>query len=53
MIVGYSIIAVPTGIVSAEIAKYNYKTIEPKCINCGNEINSKKDNFCSKCGTEI
>lgn len=44
MIVGYSIIAVPTGIISAEIAKQNYITKEPKCINCGNEINPKKDN---------
>ena len=53
MIVGYSIIAVPTGIISAEIAKQNYNTIEPKCNNCGYEINPKKDNYCSKCGTEI
>ena len=52
MIVGYSIIAIPTGIVSAEIAKQNYKKDKPKCKNCGVEINSK-DKFCSNCGIRL
>lgn len=52
MIVGYSIIAVPTGIVSAEIAKQNYKTQKPKCKNCNQEINTE-DKYCSNCGCKL
>lgn len=52
MIVGYSIIAVPTGIVSAEIAKQNMKSEKPKCDQCKAEINLK-DKFCSNCGNKI
>lgn len=52
MIVGYSIIAIPTGIVSAEIAKQNYKKEKPKCSNCGAEINLN-DKYCSNCGTKL
>lgn len=52
MIVGYSIIAVPTGIVSAEIAKQNYKKEKPKCKICESEIDSK-DKFCSNCGNKL
>ena len=52
MIVGYSIIAVPTGIVSAEITKQRYKQKQPKCRNCGDVLNFD-DNFCSDCGEKI
>lgn len=52
MIVGYSIIAVPTGIVSAEIAKYNYKKDDLKCENCKSKIDTK-DKFCSNCGNKL
>lgn len=52
MIVGYSIIAVPTGIVSAEIAKQNYVNNKPKCEKCNSEINLK-DKFCSHCGNNL
>jgi len=52
MIVGYSIIAVPTGIVSAEITKQQYKKKNPKCMNCGTEI-SETDNYCSVCGNKL
>ena len=51
MIVGYSIIAVPTGIVSAEIAKQNYKKDDLKCNNCNTKIDIK-DKFCSNCGNK-
>ncbi|MBU8892889.1 MAG: ion transporter [Bacteroidales bacterium] len=52
MIVGYAIIAIPTGIVSAEIAKHNYKREEKECENCGSELNSKNI-FCPNCGKKL
>jgi voltage-gated potassium channel len=52
MIVGYSIIAVPTGIVSAEIAKHNFKKDDLKCNNCKSKIDIK-DKFCSDCGNKL
>lgn len=51
MIVGYSIIAVPTGIVSAEIAKYNYKKDDLRCKYCQSKLDVK-DKFCSNCGNK-
>lgn len=53
MIIGYAIIAVPTGIVSAEITKQNLKTEKAKCKKCEIEIRNLNDKFCSNCGTEI
>lgn len=53
MIIGYAIIAVPTGIVSAEITKQNYKQLIIRCKNCGKEKESIKDNFCSQCGNKF
>jgi len=52
MIVGYSLIAIPTGIVSAEITKQQYKKKTPACMNCGTEV-SENDNFCSVCGNKL
>ena len=48
MIIGYSIIAIPTGIVTAEIARGN-KTPKKKCPKCktGNKITA---NYCNNCG---
>lgn len=47
MILGYAIIAVPTGIVTVAMARSGIK--EKKCTNCqhANEENAK---FCSQCG---
>jgi voltage-gated potassium channel len=53
MIIGYAIIAVPTGIVSAEITKQNIKQDELKCPNCHFKINSAIDKFCSNCGEKL
>lgn len=52
MIIGYSIIAVPTGIFSAEIARQQIKQKVPKCKKCNSKINLS-DNYCSNCGNEI
>ena len=53
MIMGYGIIAVPTGIVSAEMAQKRRRpdTNTQSCPNCA-ESTHKKDNakFCHSCG---
>ena len=57
MIMGYGIIAVPTGIVTAEIAKSEYKRgLETKrhhCMNCGKDDHSENSKFCYHCGNEL
>lgn len=60
MIMGYGIIAVPTGIVTAEIAtqnKLDNKTDSlPKletCLGCGAEDHKSKAEFCYKCGDKM
>ncbi|WP_026715473.1 ion transporter [Flavobacterium daejeonense] len=56
MIMGYGIIAVPTGIVSAEINKINKsKDITPQnpCINCNNTDYPGNAKFCPQCGHSL
>jgi voltage-gated potassium channel len=58
MIIGYSIIAVPTGIVTAEIGFASMEEREkmakrPVCDNCGNDDNDKDAIFCKLCGTKL
>jgi len=53
MIVGYAIIAVPTGIVSAEITKQSLRSEKVKCNKCGNVLRDLNDKFCSNCGNKI
>ncbi|KHJ36905.1 cyclic nucleotide-gated potassium channel [Pedobacter glucosidilyticus] len=48
MIMGYAIIAVPTGIITVELSKNKSKV----CGNCSTE-NPISANFCSQCGKEI
>lgn len=51
MIMGYAIIAVPTGIVTSEMVKDNKKRLS--CASCG-ATNLKKDSqFCRHCGTPL
>lgn len=53
MILGYGIIAVPTGIVTAEIAKTNTNKTEPDkkpCENCGVTNHNPSAKFCYHCG---
>jgi voltage-gated potassium channel len=57
MIMGYGIIAVPTGIVSAEFANTNRKKalaqrINP-CSSCGTEGHESNAKYCFHCGTEL
>jgi voltage-gated potassium channel len=51
MITGYSIIAVPTGIVSAEVAGARQR--EVSCPGCGSAVHGASANFCDACGTAL
>ncbi|MCC5910801.1 MAG: ion transporter [Clostridiaceae bacterium] len=52
MIIGYGIIAVPTGIISHELAHASKTKVETKtCRNCSSKFSDTEDRFCSKCGT--
>ncbi len=51
MITGYSVIAVPTGIVSAEVAATGQR--DKSCPGCGSAVHSRTARFCDACGTEL
>jgi voltage-gated potassium channel len=56
MLLGYAIIAVPTGIVSSEMARRKRPEHFEKlksCTFCGFERIEEGDKFCRKCGNEI
>lgn len=55
MIIGYGIIAVPTGIVSAEyVAAKQHENDEGRsCPNCGAEIYRSDADYCRKCGYDL
>ncbi len=56
MIVGYGVIAVPTGIVGAEISKDMSKAdgIKPfTCANCGEKEHKVLSEFCHNCGKKL
>lgn len=52
MITGYGIIAVPTGIVSVEMAKAT-EDAKKKCPRCHAPIHNIKDNYCATCGYKL
>lgn len=54
MIMGYGIIAVPTGIVTAEFAKNKRKkNAKNNCPNCKTYIYNQYANFCYNCGEKL
>ncbi len=54
MILGYAIIAVPTGIVSSELTKHHRKTAtNVACLGCGAEGHDRDSKYCKFCGYEI
>ena len=55
MILGYAVIAVPTGIVSAEFASQDNhkKNIHHACINCSKEGHDDDAKFCKFCGEKL
>lgn len=53
MILGYSIIAVPTGIVSVEVAKASKEESKSACARCGETEHLPESRFCHKCGERM
>ena len=54
MITGYAIIAVPTGIVSAEMSRaHMVKRYERECPNCHRHDHDPDARFCKQCGTGL
>jgi len=54
MILGYGIIAIPTGIVSSEMTKMDkVHTNTQSCPNCLADTHKDKAEFCYKCGSKI
>lgn len=54
MIMGYGIIAVPTGIVTAELAKNRRKNfIKNHCPRCNTYIYNEYANYCYNCGEKL
>lgn len=53
MILGYAIIAIPTGIVSSEMTKSNQELQENTqvCSNCSKDNHKEKAKFCFNCGS--
>lgn len=52
MISAYAILAVPTGIISYELAQNAKAGVFEKCGKCGTEYNGE-DKFCRKCGNQL
>ncbi len=52
MLAGYSIIAVPTGIVTAEM-RNKRQNLEKECPRCGNDDVDDNARFCKICGEKI
>lgn len=52
MVIGYGIIAVPTGIVSVEMSRATEEA-KTKCPNCYAGLHSERDRFCHNCGFQI
>ncbi|MCF6222306.1 MAG: ion transporter [Flavobacteriaceae bacterium] len=53
MILGYGVIAIPTGIITAEIVKQKVSTNTQACPNCSTERHNDDATFCYKCGEKI
>jgi voltage-gated potassium channel len=54
MLIGYSIIAIPTGILTAEISHEMVKMRDlRKCSNCGKTGHDNEAKFCTQCGSEL
>lgn len=52
MILGYGIIAVPTGIVSVELSRATAEVTTQSCPSCGRHLQSFDAKFCSYCGKQ-
>jgi voltage-gated potassium channel len=54
MIIGYRIIAVPTGIVTAELARESHISLSTQaCPECGSEGHDANAVYCKYCGAKL
>lgn len=53
MLCGYSIIAVPTGIVTSEFRQRRFLRNDKECERCGNSENDSDARFCKICGEKL
>jgi voltage-gated potassium channel len=53
MILGYSIIAVPTGIITAELSRKKDEISSKCCPGCNNAENDKDASYCKVCGKKL
>jgi voltage-gated potassium channel len=54
MIIGYGIIAVPTGIVTAELTQVSKKSVSTQaCPQCSAEGHDTDAKFCKYCGSTL
>jgi voltage-gated potassium channel len=58
MLMGYAIIAVPTGIVTSEISqaekkKKEHESTSIKCGVCGNPYHDHDASYCKNCGAKL
>jgi voltage-gated potassium channel len=53
MIMGYAIIAVPTGIVTSELLKLPARTNTQVCSVCMYDYHDDDADFCKKCGNKL
>lgn len=53
MVLGYAVIAVPTGIVSAELVKGNNSHNTQACLNCGRDGHDDDAKYCKYCGADL
>jgi voltage-gated potassium channel len=53
MIMGYGIIAVPTGIVTAELAGQSREVTTQVCPQCAHEGHDPDARFCKRCGAVL
>lgn len=53
MLIGYTIIAVPTGIVSASMIREHRRRMTMKCPHCGRDGHEEEAVYCKYCGRKL
>lgn len=53
MILGYAIIAIPTGIVSVELSRQGHNTRYRVCASCSSDSHADEARYCHRCGQRL
>jgi voltage-gated potassium channel len=53
MLIGYTIIAVPTGIVSVSMMHERQERTKRVCPNCGKSLHDAEAEYCDHCGAKL